>query len=1091
MAQKSIREYDGKTQLFTYWQETGEAASFVGENSMCAQVKFVKGEKQNWNQVLALNPWLAEKKLVIKPDQLLKRRGELGLVKLNLTFEEAKKWMEENAFREIDVGGVKDDLTVFIVEPFVPHKDHEEYYVSFMNHRDGTLMYFYHQGGVHVGDVDSKATQYVCPIDADFTTKDVFDNLFTNLKEKTPPCSEEDAKAIAEFFVSLKKFYFLNSYAFLEINPFVVSGGKVTVMDCAAKLDSAAHYSCGERWGRGFSFPPPFGKTSLEEEAYIQSLDEKTGSSLKLTILNEKGRIWTMVAGGGASVVYTDSVANYGGSDELANYGEYSGNPNYYLTREYARTIVQLLLRHPHPEGKLLIVGGGIANFTDVAETFRGIIDVFSAQAKELNKNKVKIVVRRGGPNYEQGLEGMRSLSRSHGLDIEVFGIDTHITAPVPHAMKLLKLGNVSEHDTVVLDPTHPALSYVQPGEESHEENEYNLFTKKTQSIVYGIQVKAVQGMLDFDHACGRDRRSVCCMVYPFGENHYRKFYWGSSEVLVPVYDSMDEAIEKHPKASVLVNFASFRSAYEASLDAIRFPQIKTVAVIAEGVPEVQTRQLILACKEKGVRLIGPATVGGIKAGCFKIGNTGGMLNNIISSKLYRPGSVAYVSKSGGMSNELNNIISRNTDGVYEGVAIGGDRYPGTTFIDHIKRYEANPGVKMIVLLGEVGGVDEYEVVELLKKGEIKKPLVAWCIGTCSDSFAFEVSFGHAGSNINAERETSRFKNAALAEAGAFVPQDFDAFGVLISKVHNKLVENDIIKPFEEPAVPVIPMDYSWAAKLGIVRKPTSFITTISDERGDELEYGDFSISRVFKEDLGIGGVIGLLWFQRELPKWAAKFIEMILIITADHGPAVSGAHNTIVTARAGKDLISSLCSGLLTIGPRFGGALDDSAKVFRDAIDRDLTPLNFVKEMRAKKALIPGIGHRVKSVQNPDMRVVLLKEYAKKNFPFKTKMLDYALEVETITTQKKNNLILNVDGTVAVCFIDLVRESGIFQKSEEKTYLDTGVLNGMFVLGRSIGFIGHYLDQTRLKQPLYRHPWNDITRVKIETPKGKRKTAE
>ena len=61
-----------------------------------------------------------------------------------------------------------------------------------------------------------------------------------------------------------------------------------------------------------------------------------------------------------------------------------------------------------------------------------------------------------------------------------------------------------------------------------------------------------------------------------------------------------------------------------------------------------------------------------MKPGCFKIGNTGGMLDNILNSKLYRPGSVAYVSRSGGMSNELNNIIANNTDGVYEGVAIGG-----------------------------------------------------------------------------------------------------------------------------------------------------------------------------------------------------------------------------------------------------------------------------------------------------------------------------------------------------------------------------------------------------------------------------------
>lgn len=65
---------------------------------------------------------------------------------------------------------------------------------------------------------------------------------------------------------------------------------------------------------------------------------------------------------------------------------------------------------------------------------------------------------------------------------------------------------------------------------------------------------------------------------------------------------------------------------------------------------------------------------------------------------------------------------------------------------------------------------------------------------------------------------------------------------------------------------------------------------------------------------MGIGGVISLLWFQRPLPPSVCKFFEMCLMVTADHGPAVSGAHNTIVCARAGKDLVSSLVSGLLTI---------------------------------------------------------------------------------------------------------------------------------------------------------------------------------
>jgi ATP citrate (pro-S)-lyase len=96
-------------------------------------------------------------------------------------------------------------------------------------------------------------------------------------------------------------------------------------------------------------------------------------------------------------------------------------------------------------------------------------------------------------------------------------------------------------------------------------------------------------------------------------------------------------------------------------MEMLQFDNIKTIAIIAEGVPERRAKQLLQVAKKKGVLIIGPATVGGIKPGCFKIGNTGGMIDNIVSSKLYRPGSVGYVSKSGGMSNELNNVIARFT----------------------------------------------------------------------------------------------------------------------------------------------------------------------------------------------------------------------------------------------------------------------------------------------------------------------------------------------------------------------------------------------------------------------------------------------
>ena len=507
----------------------------------------------------------------------------------------------------------------------------------------------------------------------------------------------------------------------------------------------------------------------------------------------------------------------------------------------------------------------------------------------------------------------------------------------------------------------------------------------------------------------------------------------------------------------------------------MQFKQIKTIALIAEGVPERRAREILWEAKAKEILIIGPATVGGIKPGCFKIGNTGGMMDNIVSSKLYRAGSVAYVSKSGGMSNELNNIVSRATDGVYEGVAIGGDRYPGSSFIDHMMRFENDPNCKILLLLGEVGGVEEYSIAEAILSGAIKKPVISWCIGTCAKMFTTDVQFGHAGSFANSDLETAEAKNKALKAAGAHVPDTFEDLPQILASVYKTLLSNGTIAPFTEPQVPKIPIDYAWAQELGLIRKPASFISTICDDRGQELLYAGMSISEVFKDDIGIGGVLSLLWFKRRLPAYAAKFIEMVLMLTADHGPAVSGAHNTIVTARAGKDLISSLVSGLLTIGERFGGALDGAAQMFSEAYDKGLSPAEFVSSMRKSHKLILGIGHRIKSRTNPDLRVSIVKDFVIQNFP-NCDTLKYAIEVEKITTSKKDNLILNVDGAVGVAFVDLLRGSGAFTRDECEEYINIGTLNGLFVLGRSIGFIGHYLDQKRLKQGLYRHPWDDIS---------------
>ncbi|XP_030076411.1 ATP-citrate synthase [Microcaecilia unicolor] len=1083
MSAKAISEETGKEFLYKFICTTAA----VQNRFKYARVTY----NTDWDRLVQEYPWLLTEPLVVKPDQLIKRRGKLGLVGINLNLDQVKSWLKPRLGHETTIAKAKGILKNFLIEPFVPHKQEEEFYVCIYAAREGDYVLFHHEGGVDVGDVDSKAQKLLVGVGEKLAISDIKSKLLVH-------AAPDKKDILASFIAGLVSLYEDLYFTYLEINPLVVTKDGVYVLDLAAKIDATADYICKAKWG-DVEFPPPFGREAYPEEAYIADLDSKSGASLKLTILNPKGRIWTMVAGGGASVVYSDTICDLGGVNELANYGEYSGAPSEQQTYDYAKTILSLMTREKHPEGKILIIGGSIANFTNVAATFKGIVRAIKDCQGPLKEHEVRIFVRRGGPNYQEGLRVMGEVGKTTGIPIHVFGTETHMTAivgmalghrPIPnqpptaaHTANFLlasgssstpassRTASFSESKPDEMAPAKKAKAGVPQGKAT------TLFTRHTKGIVWGMQTRAVQGMLDFDYICSRDEPSVAAMVYPFTGDHKQKFYWGHKEILLPVFKNMADAMKKHPEVDVLINFASLRSAYDSTMETMNYPQIRTIAIIAEGIPEALTRKLIKTADEKGVTIIGPATVGGIHPGCFKIGNTGGMLDNILASKLYRPGSVAYVSRSGGMSNELNNIISRTTDGVYEGVAIGGDRYPGSTFMDHVLRYQDTPEVKMIVVLGEIGGTEEYKICWGIKEGRITKPVVCWCIGTCATMFSSEVQFGHAGACANQASETAVAKNQALKEAGVFVPRSFDELGDVIQSVYEDLVARGEIVPAQEVPPPTVPMDYSWARELGLIRKPASFMTSICDERGQELIYAGMPITEVFKEDLGIGGVLGLLWFQRRLPKYACQFIEMCLMVTADHGPAVSGAHNTIVCARAGKDLISSVTSGLLTIGDRFGGALDAAAKMFSKAFDSGLISMEFVNKMKKEGKLIMGIGHRVKSINNPDMRVQILKDYVKQHFPA-TPLLDYALEVEKITTSKKPNLILNVDGFIGVAFVDLLRNCGSFTREEADEYIDIGALNGIFVLGRSMGFIGHYLDQKRLKQGLYRHPWDDISYV-------------
>ena len=421
MAQRGIREYDGKKMLAKYWTEyISKYFKFPGKIVLV-------DPKTKLDDLPKKYKWLKEEKLVVKPDQLFGKRGKHGLIKANASFAEVKKWIKERINKETKVGKVTGTLTHFIIEPFVPHKG--EHYVAIKSNREGDTIYFSNHGGVDIESVWKTVSEIQVGVTDDIDKI----NIESKLPKDTPKANK---KMFADFVKGLYKFYRDLNYAYLEINPFVVSGKEIIPLDLVARIDDTGHFESAEKWG-GITFPAPFGRRLSKEEEYIKMLDEKSGASLKLTVLNPKGRVWTMVAGGGGSVIYTDTIVDLGYRDELANYGEYSGNPSTDLTYEYAKTVLDLMTREKDPKGrpKYLLVGGGIANFTDVAKTFTGITMALKDYKKKLKDTKVKIYVRRGGPNYQEGLRIMKDLGEELGIPVDVYGPETHMTRIVDMAL--------------------------------------------------------------------------------------------------------------------------------------------------------------------------------------------------------------------------------------------------------------------------------------------------------------------------------------------------------------------------------------------------------------------------------------------------------------------------------------------------------------------------------------------------------------------------------------------------------------------------------------------------------------------------------
>lgn len=419
MAHRKIREFDGKNLLASQLNLDYKAILLTPQT--------------NLTTLPQQYPWLLQNQLVAKPDQLFGKRKQYNLVLINANWEQTKLWLKDHQNKEVTIGTITDKLTHFLIEPFIPHQ--EEYYINITSNRTHDLIQFSTQGGFNIENRWESVKTITIPTLQHLTTEKI-----TAIIQES---KQEHHDILTKCIQSLYTTYLNQNFTSLEINPFTIITSStnqyaIHLLDLVAQVDDCAKFKHQPDW-QHLQFPQPFGQHLSPEESYIKQLDENSGASLKLTILNPKSRIWNILSGGGASVICLDSLVSLGLEKEIANYGEYSGNPTTQETYEYTKTILKLMTTHPHPKGKVLIIAGAIANFTDIEKTFKGIIRAITEYQTPLREQHISIYVRRGGPNDQIALKQIKNTCEQLQIPVLVYGPETTMTTMFPLIAEKIK----------------------------------------------------------------------------------------------------------------------------------------------------------------------------------------------------------------------------------------------------------------------------------------------------------------------------------------------------------------------------------------------------------------------------------------------------------------------------------------------------------------------------------------------------------------------------------------------------------------------------------------------------------------------------
>lgn len=247
----------------------------------------------------------------------------------------------------------------------------------------------------------------------------------------------------------------------------------------------------------------------------------------------------------------------------------------------------------------------------------------------------------------------------------------------------------------------------------------------------------------------------------------------------VPVYDTVREALERHPAMTMSFIAVPALVVLDAALEAIH-AGMTTIDILTEKVPVHDVAIMIAHARQAGARIIGPSSVGIISPGLGKVGSVG---SGDVAERVFKPGRVGVISKSGGMTAEISRILTDAGLGQSTAIGIGGDVLIGSDFLDLALLFEADPSTQAIVVFGEVGGVYEEKLAEAIAAGRIIKPVVALMAGDFSSQLPPGTVLGHAGAIVSRGRGSAQSKIAALKKAGAHIARQPEEIPQLIKQV--------------------------------------------------------------------------------------------------------------------------------------------------------------------------------------------------------------------------------------------------------------------------------------------------------------------